>query len=359
MNWRCKTNTSPARTRGGVCWIVLAALCGVALTPRAALPQSPEGRSARPAATKGTTRNDPATRPQTEVRVSRQGAELVNMAESGVEASVMKAYVENATAVEPPGAQEIIYLRRHGIAPEVISALIRRAGELREQARQAGSQEQNQAAPQAASSAAPATAPPASSPYVTPSYAPPSYGESDPVANYPQYSSPGYPAYGYPSWGYGYPWSYWYPFSFFGVVPVCFTPTCPGSGTNSTHGQGSAGAGGNARHHGSSGPATTNAAAGAGAGGGGAHSYASPRAAAMNVAGSRAATQALPAGRPFPLWNHAPRRLGSPSNRQFPAQRPAPTMARAFPMRTAFSRSGYGFGAVRGSLGMRSRAGSR
>lgn len=63
---------------------------------------------------------------------SRTIDEIVKMAESGVENRVIQSYVENVALAAPPSANEIIYLRDHGINSETILALIRRGKEIQE-----------------------------------------------------------------------------------------------------------------------------------------------------------------------------------------------------------------------------------
>ncbi len=65
---------------------------------------------------------------------SPAAVEIARMAESGVDNTVIKRYVENAMIRSRPTADDIIYLRNHGLSQEVITAMIRRAQELEETA---------------------------------------------------------------------------------------------------------------------------------------------------------------------------------------------------------------------------------
>ncbi len=69
---------------------------------------------------------------QVKIQLSPVAKELVKMAESGLEASVLQGYAASAMLATPLTANEIIYLREHGIAAETILALIRRGKELAE-----------------------------------------------------------------------------------------------------------------------------------------------------------------------------------------------------------------------------------
>jgi len=138
---------------------------------------------------------------QVATAVSSQIAEIVKMTESGVGTAVIQAQVEQSATAYPPNADEIIYLHNHSVAPDVITAFIRRGSELRTQAEQMAQASQNRAAQ-------PAPPTPAPAPAVVP---PPTY--SYPAqAEYPVYSYPypnyvyaGYPGYGYYSY-YNYGW---------------------------------------------------------------------------------------------------------------------------------------------------------
>ncbi|MCI0536129.1 MAG: hypothetical protein L0Z50_12965 [Verrucomicrobiales bacterium] len=63
--------------------------------------------------------------------VSAGIAEVLKMAERGVDSSVIKSFVENYSVAYHPNADEIIALHDAGISSEIITALLRRTGELR------------------------------------------------------------------------------------------------------------------------------------------------------------------------------------------------------------------------------------
>jgi hypothetical protein len=136
--------------------------------------------------------------------VSFLGGEIVKMARAGVGTEVIRAYVERSTIAAPPRAEEIVYLHECGVSAEVVTALIKRAGELRA------------AAAQASASLAPQGTPYAPAPTVALQPAPPVPAQvivQQPVYVYPPQPAPvtyayAYPRYvyaNYPAWGYGWP----------------------------------------------------------------------------------------------------------------------------------------------------------
>ena len=154
--------------------------------------------------------------------VSSGIAEVLSMTERGVEPSVIKSFVENYPIAYNPTADEIIALHEAGVSSDIITALLRRTGEMRtkqlEAHREALAQRSEvrkplarSEAPQNYAPAAPAPAPAAPSvTYVYPSYVAPVY----PTYWY-NYSPPLY----YSSWysyrpyrySYHYPRSYCWP----------------------------------------------------------------------------------------------------------------------------------------------------
>ena len=136
--------------------------------------------------------------------------EIVKMHKAGVDASVLLAFVQNAPVAYHPAAKEIIYLRDQGISSEIISALLRRGGELRDRAADAAREERSRAPLPPVAPAAPST--PASP-------SPPQAAAPAPVVvyantTYPVYTSPTYvtyPAYSYASPAY-YNYSYCRPY---------------------------------------------------------------------------------------------------------------------------------------------------
>jgi len=141
--------------------------------------------------------------------------EIVRLSEAGTDLAVIQAYVESSSPGYRPKAEEIIYLHEHRVPSAVITALIQRGAQPREQP------EVNVAAQPAAETPAPATANPAS-PQPTVKYVAPvanaSYGYSSPNVIYVPYSGYSiynscyprsyYPYYSRPyfssSWGYPY-----------------------------------------------------------------------------------------------------------------------------------------------------------
>ena len=126
--------------------------------------------------------------------------EIVKMHKAGVDASVLLAYVQNAPVAYHPSAKEIIYLRDQGISSEIISALLRRGGELRDRAAEEAREERGRATPAPPATPAPAnpSPPQAAAPAPVVVYANPTY---------PAYTSPTYvtyPAYSYASPYYNY-----------------------------------------------------------------------------------------------------------------------------------------------------------
>ena len=127
-----------------------------------------------------------------------------------VDAEVIKSYVKNSPTAYNPSVTEIIALKDHGVAPEVLTAMLQRGAEVRAQSMQAA-----QAAPNAA---ALQISPGAVNPYaLAPGY---DYGAQSVYPNYPNYTY-SYPAYSYdyPSYAYGYPaygFGYSWPFCSFG-----------------------------------------------------------------------------------------------------------------------------------------------
>jgi hypothetical protein len=111
-------------------------------------------------------------------------AEVVKMADAGVDEKTILTYIENSAGFRLK-ADDIIFLHKHGISPSVVTALLQHPAKTQI------------AQPQIAQPAQPqpqvATAPV----YATPP-AQPVYVQSPPVI----YTDPGY-YYGYPSYGYG------------------------------------------------------------------------------------------------------------------------------------------------------------
>ncbi|MHB8523030.1 MAG: DUF6600 domain-containing protein [Limisphaerales bacterium] len=61
-------------------------------------------------------------------------AEIVKLAQAGVEPDVLLAYVENSEVTYNPTADELVYLHDVGISPSVVTALVQHGNQLRNQA---------------------------------------------------------------------------------------------------------------------------------------------------------------------------------------------------------------------------------
>ena len=124
-------------------------------------------------------------------------ADILKMLDAGVSTEIVKAYIENSPVAYNPSATEIITLKDRGVPADLLSAMLRRGGELRAQAIRAGR--------------ATATA-------VAPAY---SYETQPEHPTYPyEYPPDTYPAYPYSTdwwYNYGFGWPYiYYPFVFYG-----------------------------------------------------------------------------------------------------------------------------------------------
>ena len=143
-------------------------------------------------------------------RFSPGVADIVKMVEAKVDPEVIKTYVKSSSTAYNPSATEIIALKDHGVAPEILTAMLQRGAEVRAQSMRAA-----QAAPNAA---VPQISPGAVNPYASaPGY---DYSAQPVYPNYPNYTY-SYPAYSYdyPSYAYGYPaygFGYSWPFCSFG-----------------------------------------------------------------------------------------------------------------------------------------------
>jgi len=126
--------------------------------------------------------------------VSPPVMEIVRMSDAGSDTAVIQAFVETSPVAYNLKSEEIIYLKDHGIAPSIITAMIQHGAKLREQA--AATQTLLAASQPPASPSAPIDSAPIEMPAqgYTPS---------------PAYAYPSEPAY-YPSYPYYYP-SYYYP----------------------------------------------------------------------------------------------------------------------------------------------------
>src|SRR5262245_2738721 len=60
--------------------------------------------------------------------------DIMRMVQAGVEQPVILAFVQNSPVAYHPSAKEVIYLRSQGVSADVIAAMLKRGGELRERA---------------------------------------------------------------------------------------------------------------------------------------------------------------------------------------------------------------------------------
>jgi hypothetical protein len=139
---------------------------------------------------------------------------IVQMSDSGINPTVIQAYVESSSVAYQPNGDEIIYLHEHGIPSSIISAMIQRGASLREQTAAAQSEAAAQAdapAPASASTSPPPSPVPNPTEVVSPTY------DSSSSPTY-VYASLGYACGAYPSYGFAYstPYSYSRPAIAFG-----------------------------------------------------------------------------------------------------------------------------------------------
>ena len=148
-----------------------------------------------------------------DVYLSAAVRDVLKLSKSTVDSKVIESFVQNSVVASSPTADEIIYLHKEGVSDNVIAALLKRGGELRQQS----------PAPAAAVQYAPAPEPvPATIVYQSAPVAPtvaynsvissPSayYGTVISVPSYPAYSYyPGYSCYAPTfSFGIGFPLGY-------------------------------------------------------------------------------------------------------------------------------------------------------
>jgi hypothetical protein len=221
--------------------------------------------SSKPAASILLTNKTENTAPARSPYLSAGLPEILKLHKAGVDGAVLLAFVQNSPTAYHPSAKEIIYLRDQGISSEIISAMLRRGGELRDRAAEAAREERSRTTPPPSIPAAPAApaspAPPqaaapapvvvyASQPYpvyTTPTYVTyPAYGYAWPACyNY----SYGRPYYSYRCWGSSYYRAGYYPSVYAGYRSGCY----PGRGLSVGYGGGRyCGLGGSYRHAGGS-----------------------------------------------------------------------------------------------------------
>ena len=143
-----------------------------------------------------------ATKADKPVKLSWGLDEIVKLSQARLDESVILAFIEHSQTAYNPTAQDIVQLRELGVSSQIITALMRHGGALRQTARE--SQEQVQA--ERAAAVAAATTPPACQTTAV-SRAPVS---TVTYIGYPRYYS--YPAnsYGWYAPGYYYPRSFAY-----------------------------------------------------------------------------------------------------------------------------------------------------
>jgi hypothetical protein len=156
-----------------------------------------------------TSENSSAVEVSKPAYISTITAEVVKLADSGANTTVLESYVNNSQSAYQLSADEIIYLHQHGVSDSVVTAMIERGARLTTQAvahQTAAASTTQQPTTQTTYSAAPTTT---------------TYTPSRSVSTvtyigggYPYYYSYSYPwyssYYGYPGYWYGYPRSYYY-----------------------------------------------------------------------------------------------------------------------------------------------------
>jgi hypothetical protein len=149
-------------------------------------------------------------------------AEIVKLADAGVSAPIIGAYIENSTIAYQPTADEIIHLHKRGLPAELTIALLRRSGALRAKREAAAGAGTRTAVPPPPAPAAPTVYTCAMQPVVYPVYVP-----SPPSYSY--WYAYSYPAYRYVSWpvyynaGWQRPWG-WRRFWHRPSYPAYFRP---------------------------------------------------------------------------------------------------------------------------------------
>ena len=135
--------------------------------------------------------------------------DVVKLSQSGVDVSVVLAYVKTSAGPYQPGADEIIKLRDMGIKSEVITAMLERGSELRRQtpppqpAAYAGYTQPNAGSTQPVTYADTQSAPQPVT-YAQPVYTDPTPSVVYIGSSYPWYSSYGYSSFYYPGYSFGF-----------------------------------------------------------------------------------------------------------------------------------------------------------
>ena len=140
-------------------------------------------------------------------RYSGRINEVVALAQSGVDQNIVMSFIKTSPGPFQPSADEIIKLRDAGVSSDVITAMMQRGAELRDQAVASAAQAQQSYYAQSPTTytqptqAAPVQAQSWPPQYVDPTYYPSTY-----------YSAPSTVT--YIGGSYGYPYNYYYPFSY-------------------------------------------------------------------------------------------------------------------------------------------------
>jgi hypothetical protein len=212
------------KTRLLFCWMISSVLTTVSCAPSASganANSSPtskavkETNAAKPTSSAATAAE--LTEKLKAANISPAIKEIVRMSEAGMDPAVIQAHVENSTSGYAPKAEEIIYLHEHGIPGPIITAMIQRGAQAREETTPAPANATPPAAPPAASSPPPAQAGVTYvAPAASPTYASPSYASSSviyvPYSGYnycysrPYFCSTPY-YYSQPYFGFGYGYS--------------------------------------------------------------------------------------------------------------------------------------------------------
>ncbi len=152
------------------------------------------------------------TPPPGSIGISSTSAEIVRLSKTGVDAGVIKSFIESSPSAYYPTTDEIIYLHSQGVPPELITTLIKRGAVLRAQAVQASQAQGQGQVPMPATAAPTIITQPDQTANVIASV-PPVTTVTQPVYIYdsPSYVYSGYPYYNYGfSVGVGFGWPYYY-----------------------------------------------------------------------------------------------------------------------------------------------------
>jgi len=149
----------------------------------------------------------PAAKP---IRLSYGLDEIAKMVEAGVQPEVVEAFIDNSTIAYAPNAEDVVQLHKLGTPSQVVSAVIRHGGKLREQGIKEFKESQATLSQQATAAA---ISPAVYAPVAAPSVQPASVTYNTYAYAYPAVVGSGYPVQGYAGPKYVcYPRpSYWHP----------------------------------------------------------------------------------------------------------------------------------------------------